>query len=235
MRPLLLFLACGFAPLLAQESPSPTETPVTTSTVSPTPSASPVSTSTPRSIRISFLPPPLEGTVSLGIYNSANQLVRILHQEASFDEFTIGADALQTKWDGTNDDGLAAPPGKYHARGFLIANMKIEELPASESPAPVDSSTPVRVKLVANPLEDNERPSVDLTAGADDENACIQTDDGLPLVTVCPTGTLDFAATLQQRSDKSLHLVLRGPTTRDFKITGITKMMSFDAGEFQLK
>src|SRR2546421_551234 len=53
-----------------------------------------------RSVPLSFLPPPMEGTISLGIYNDADQLVRVLHQEAGLDEFSIGADALVTKWDG---------------------------------------------------------------------------------------------------------------------------------------
>src|SRR5712692_764948 len=79
---------------LAQESP----------TAPAFPSASPT-----RSVRISFLPPPLEGTISLGIYDSSGQLVRVLHQEAELDEFTVGADALVTQWDGKNDDGEDLP------------------------------------------------------------------------------------------------------------------------------
>src|ERR1039457_7029880 len=85
-----------------------------------TPSAPPALSASPaRTVRISFLPPPLEGTISLGIYDANGQLVRVLHQESKLDEFTVGADALVTKWDGKNDDGEDLPPGKYHARGFL--------------------------------------------------------------------------------------------------------------------
>jgi len=52
---------------------------------SPSPSAIPA-----RSVRINFVPPPLEGKICLGVYNEWGQLVRVLHQEAEFDEFTIG-------------------------------------------------------------------------------------------------------------------------------------------------
>jgi len=83
--------------------------------ISPSPSAS----ATPaRAVRISFVPPPLEGKISLGVYNEWSQLVRVLHQEADFDEFAIGADALSTKWDGKDDYDYDLPAGKYSARGF---------------------------------------------------------------------------------------------------------------------
>src|SRR5207247_9291235 len=101
------FLAISF--LRAQETsplPSPTATP-------------------PRSVRISFVPPPLEGKISLGVYSEWGQLVRVLHQEAEFDEFTIGADALSLKWDGKDDFDYDLPAGKYSARSFQGAAMKI--------------------------------------------------------------------------------------------------------------
>jgi hypothetical protein len=104
---LLSFAAAAFA----QELPTPSATP------SPMPTATPALA---RSARISFLPPPLEGTISLGIYDGSGKLVRVLHQQADLDEFTVGADALVTKWDGKNDDGEDLPRGKYHARGFAV-------------------------------------------------------------------------------------------------------------------
>src|ERR1700736_1747431 len=139
----------AFATLTAaQESP----------TASPSPSASSAPT---RSVRISFLPPPLEGTISLGIYDKSGQLVRVLHQEAEVDEFTVGADALVTKWDGKNDDGEDLPRGKYHARGFLVGQLKLENLGKTGTPPP-DDPLSVQVKLVANPLANNAKAIVDL-------------------------------------------------------------------------
>ena len=43
-----------------------------------------------RNVRISFLPPPLDGTISLGIYDAKGKLVRVLLREADINEFTIG-------------------------------------------------------------------------------------------------------------------------------------------------
>jgi hypothetical protein len=201
--------------------------------ISPSPSAS----ATPgRAVRISFVPPPLEGKVSLGVYNEWGQLVRVLHQEAEFDEFTIGADALSTKWDGKDDYDYDLPAGKYSARGFLVAPMKIEQISQTDEAVFIDPAPPVRIKLVANPLENNERPTIDLVAGYDDDSTYIQTLDGLPLVTVSKLDkSSEVAVVLDLERDKSLNMLVRTAVTREFRITGITKMMAFDCGQFELK
>ena len=198
---------------------------------SPSPGAAPA-----RSIRISFVPPPLEGKISLGVYNEWGQLVRVLHQEAEFDEFTIGADALSTKWDGKDDYDYDLPAGKYSARGFLVAPMKIEQISQTDEAVFIDPAPPVRIKLVANPLENNERPTIDLVAGYDDDSTYIQTLDGLPLVTVSKLDkSSEVAVVLDLERDKSLNMLVRTAVTREFRITGITKMMAFDCGSFELK
>jgi hypothetical protein len=91
---------------------------------SPTPPAKP--SPTDRSVRISFLPPPLDGTISLGIYDSKGKLVRVLHREADINEFDIGTDALSTMWDGKDDAGENVPAGKYSAHGFVVGDLGIE-------------------------------------------------------------------------------------------------------------
>jgi hypothetical protein len=197
-------------------------------------SPSPSPTATPdRSVRISFVPPPLEGKISLGVYDQTGRLVRVLHQEAEFDEFNIGADALTTKWDGKDDDEHDLPAGKYSARGFLVAPMKI-------GPETVDGSSPgvssVHIKLVANPLENNERPTVDITAGFDDDDAYLQTGDGLPLVTVAKRGDANSVSLAAGRDPRSVIVCLgNGANTRQVEVSGLSKMMAFDCGRFELK
>ena len=105
----LVFAATWLAGVcLAQESPSPTATPA------------------PRSIRVSFAPPPLDGTISLGVYDAKGKLVRVLFREADINEFDIGSDSLSTTWDGKDDVGENVPPGKYSAHGFVVGDLKIE-------------------------------------------------------------------------------------------------------------
>src|SRR5947209_5156606 len=170
----LAFLAAILASIAAaQESPTPTspaspeESPAlsippegsTTPPAAPeqTPSVSPA-----RSVRISFVPPPLEGTISLGIYDKNGKLVRVLHQEAKLNEFAIGADALVTQWDGKNDDGEDLPAGKYRARGYLVGALKAEDLgQVANSPPQNSPSGSVKVKLMPNPLAHAKRSIID--------------------------------------------------------------------------
>jgi hypothetical protein len=104
---------------------------------------------TPRSVRISFLPPPLEGTISLGIYDSSGKLVRVLHREAELDAFQIGKDALITSWDGKNDAGENLPAGKYHARGFVVGDIEIEGVGFFFNDWVTDESSP-RIRRIDN-------------------------------------------------------------------------------------
>ncbi len=101
-------LIFGLALAQAQEPPSP-----------PVPA--------PRVIRLHFAAPPLAGTISLGIYDQAGKLVRVLHREDTISDFTEGHDALETTWDGNSDAGLPLPNGRYQARGFLVGeDVKVE-------------------------------------------------------------------------------------------------------------
>ena len=102
-----LILTLAFSP--AQDSPTPS------------PSAQPL-----RTVSLRFALPPLEGTISLGIYNHDGKLVRTLHREDAISEFTAGHDALETVWDGTDDEGNPLPNGKYAGRGYVVGGLKVE-------------------------------------------------------------------------------------------------------------
>src|SRR4051794_15755385 len=169
----IVFVGSAIALLAQEPSASPAEATSAAPSVAPilsptpTPMFSPAPTGAPtRSVRISFLPPPLEGTISLGIYNEWDQLVRVLHQEADLDEFIVGEDALSTKGDGRDNNGEAVAPGKNQARGFVVANLKTERVNSSP-PGPVDfnGNASVSIKLMANPLPKDERATIQLSVG----------------------------------------------------------------------
>ncbi len=226
----ILFALASIYSLAAQESAIPS----LTAQESPSPTPSPI-----RSARISFVPPPLEGTISLGIYDGNGKLVRILHQQAEqaeLNELTIGADALETKWDGKNDDGEDLPAGKYHARGYLVGRSKIEDLgQATVPPVKDNASGNVKVKLMPNPLASNERPIVDLGVGFDNEGSFLKTTDGLPLCTVSDTPNL-IRASIKKNGEKSVDVWQDdGAAVEQFRISNIDKMMAFDCGDFELK
>jgi len=139
--PLFLALLLGFAPVVrGQESPTP----------------EPISAPPARSVRISFLPPPLDGTISLGIYDAKGKLVRVLHREADINEFKIGTDALSTTWDGKDDAGENAQPGKYSARGFVVGDLKIEGVGFFFNDFVTTEDSPRVRSLQSVRLQDNE-------------------------------------------------------------------------------
>ncbi len=114
MRIAIFLFLLGLTTAVAQESPSPAATA----------SSSPVPL---RNLTLRFALPPLEGTISLGIYDQSGKLVRVLHREDTVADFTPGHDALETSWDGADDDGSPLPAGKYHGRGFVVGDeIKVE-------------------------------------------------------------------------------------------------------------
>lgn len=187
-----------------------------------------------RKSRISFLPPPVDGAISLGVYDESEQLVRVLQQEADVDEFTIGADALVTFWDGKDNDGFDLPAGTYHARGFVVPKISVKQ-----SEGGSDMGTEVasaKVKLVANPLLKNERATIEVAAGFDDENAFIKTADGLPLLTLTQGTDISKASLISVAENKTLSvLITDGKGVHRVEVTGLEKMMAFDCGEIELK
>jgi hypothetical protein len=226
---------------IAQESPgssaSPSASPTPNATPSPSPTPSPnVSASPARSVRISFVPPPLEGTVSLGVYDANKKLVRVLMQEAEPDEFTVGADALIAKWDGKDNNEQDLPAGKYHARGYLVGRLKVEDKGRAADFSPDSSTTDhVQVKLVSNPLAKDARLVVDLAVGFDEEKIFLKTMDDLPLFTVIEAPQL-VRASITKSGEKSVDVwASNGTMVEQVRVSNIDKMMAFDCGEIELK
>ncbi|MGB8352907.1 MAG: hypothetical protein WCD79_03390, partial [Chthoniobacteraceae bacterium] len=80
-----------------------------------------------RGVQLMFVPPPMEGgTISLGIYDPAGKLVRVLHQEAQPTDFFAALNGFITYWDGKDDSGKLMPAGKYLARGYMVGPMDFE-------------------------------------------------------------------------------------------------------------
>src|SRR5947209_18274206 len=155
--------------VLAQESPTPSQTEM----LSPSPTPSPPA-STARNVPLRFVPPPMEGTISLGIFDSSDKLVRVLHREAKIDNFTIDENSLKTTWDGKNDAGEDLPTGKYRARGYTVGRLKVDDLGKVEAP-PNGAADHVSVKLVTNPLVSDTRSVMELGVGFDSKGSFLKT------------------------------------------------------------
>jgi hypothetical protein len=215
----------------AQESPSPGETASAASEQTPSPSPA---ASAARSVPLRFVPPPMEGTISLGIWGSDDKLVRVLHRESKIDNFTIDENALKTTWDGKNDAGEDLPAGKYRARGYLVGRLKVDDVGRVES-APDGASDHVSVKLVTNPLVSDTRSVMDLGLGFDNKGSFLKTMDGLPLATVNEAANL-VRVSIGKDGEKAAD-VWQGDANaiEHFHVANIDKMMAFDCGFFDLK
>jgi hypothetical protein len=229
----------------AQDSPTPTPSP--TPGESPSPSISPeqmilsptpeqtASPSPARSVRISFVPPPMDGTISLGIYDQAGKIVRVLHQNAQLNDFTIGADALVTRWDGRDDGHQDLPSGKYHARGYLVGPLKREDLGETPPPSTEIEANMVKVRVVRNPLRKEKRPAVELGIGFNSEGSYLKTSDGLPLFRISERPNV-VRAEIAAKSENAVDIWQDdGTSVHQFRISNIDQMMAFDCGEFELK
>jgi len=240
---LTAMLACV---VTAQESPAPTSSAIPETSPSPsfspefiTPSLTPAQTpsaSPARSVRISFVPPPLEGTISLGIYDKSGKLVRVLHQEAQLNEFAIGADGLVTQWNGQNDEEQDVPAGRYRARGYVTGPLKVEDLGDSSAPSMESKANEkVKVKLVRNPLRKEKRPFVELGIGFDSDGSYLKTSDDLPLFTVSETPNLSRVWIIKKNEDAVDVWQDDGNKVHQFRISNLDQMMAFDCGELELK
>jgi len=229
----------------AQESPTPSAPPEESPALSTPPEGSgapsPLPEQTPsvppgRSVRISFVPPPMEGIISLGIYDSTGKLMRVLHQEAKLNEFAIGADGLVTQWDGKNDEDKDLPAGKYHAHGYLVGSLKMEDLGQASAPvAENNAARTAKVRLIPNPLHNDKRSIVDIGIGFDSDGSYLKTDDELPLVTVSETPNL-IRAGISKKSENAVDVWQDdGTSVREFRVSNVNKMMAFDCGEIELK
>lgn len=243
---ILIFCVACVAISAAQESPTPAPSPVPgesfspsispEESVSPSPTLEQTPSSSPaRSVRISFVPPPMDGIFSLGIYDQAGKLVRVLHQNAQLNDFTIGADALVTRWDGKDDEHQDSASGRYHARGYVVGPLKRDDLGETSPPSSQSEGNVVKVRLVRNPLRKEKRPVLELGIRFNSEGSYLKTNDGLPLFKVSETPNVTRAR-IAAKGENGVDIWQDdGTKVHQYRISNVDQMMAFDCGEFELK
>jgi hypothetical protein len=177
----------------------------------------------------------MDGTISLGIYDQSGKLVRVLHQNAQLNDFAIGADALVTRWDGTDDGHQGLPSGRYYARGYLVGSQKREDLGETSPPPPEIEANLVKVRLVRNPLRKDKRPVVELGIGFNSDGSYLKTSDGLPLFKISETSNVTRASIASENENAVDIWQDDGTSVHQFRVSNVDQMMAFDCGEFELK
>ena len=164
MRIALFFFVLALATGQAQETAAPSSSPVQ----SPPPASSPA-----RGIPLRFALPPLDGTISLGIYDGTGELVRVLHREDEVTDFTAGNDALETVWDGNDDDDHPLPNGKYSARGYVVGTLRVEGIDYFFNDWVTDAKSPHLRSVTQLWMENGElRIDAELAGGRKSAFAC---------------------------------------------------------------
>jgi hypothetical protein len=103
-----------------------------------------------RGLKLQFLPPPMEGTISMGVYDAGGKLVRTLASEADVREdahFVKAVNGLVTWWDGKDDAGALLPKGKYNVRGFGVGDLQVEGV-ATHGNDWIEDETSQRVRRI---------------------------------------------------------------------------------------
>jgi hypothetical protein len=177
----------------------------------------------------------MDGTISLGIYDQSGKLVRVLHQNAQLNDFTVGADALVTHWDGKDDRHEDLPSGRYHARGYLVGPLKRDDLGETSPPSTDNESDMVKVRLVRNPLRKDKARLLEVGVGFDSEGTYLKTINGLPLFKVSDMTNVTRAG-IAAKGDNAVDVWQDdGTMVHQFRISNVDQMMGFDCGDFQLK
>src|SRR5204863_5222947 len=139
-------------------------------------------------------------------------------------------------WDGKNDNGEDSPAGRYHARGYLVGSLKVEDLnQGAASPPENKSNASVKVNLVPNPLANDKRTLVELATGFDNDGSYLKTNDGLRLFTISESPNLSRVSIIR-KGDKLVDVSqTNGTVFHQFRISNVDQMMAFDCGELELK
>jgi hypothetical protein len=110
--------------------------------------------------QLMFVPPPVEGVISLGVYDSKAKLVRVLKKAAAIDSFKSGLNGLYVDWDHNDANGRPVPSGKFFARGVLIGDVKAEGVAFHLNDWIHDSDDPRIRKILSATLLSELRPVV---------------------------------------------------------------------------
>ena len=110
--------------------------------------------------QLMFVPPPVEGLISLGVYDSKAKLIRVLKKAATIDSFKSGLNGLFVDWDHNDAHGRPVPSGKFFARGVLIGDVKVEGIAFHLNDWIHDSDDPRIRKILSATLLSELRPVV---------------------------------------------------------------------------
>ncbi len=91
----------------------------------PIPASESAKTNPPRAKITVALPEP-EGTLSIGIFNSAGKIVKPLTSEKEISSLKSTLNGIELFWDYTGEKGLPVSGSNYRAKGFLVSDLNAQ-------------------------------------------------------------------------------------------------------------
>ena len=200
--------------------------------------------------------PELEGPVTMGIFSTKGDLVRLLYQDAPVDSIPAGLNGLIMTWDEKDASGRLLPSGIYRARGLVHGPVSISTLPfqdknwlipASETgatnfPSPTNAafwnescSNTITVPSAKDELL-SSRPMITIKALPVDKGVQISA-NGLPLAEIPTTSTTSpVSATLCKRMEAGTAVitVTSAGATSSCAISGLDRIVPLEAGTLEI-
>ncbi len=205
--------------------------------------------------------PELDGPVTMGIFSSKGDLVRLLYRDAPVDSIPAGLNGLIMTWDGKNGSGQAAPAGTYKARGLVHGAVSVSTMPfrdknwllpvvssgpsgplgdTNAEPASKDSGGGVCTNRIMIPAAKDEllssQPMIAIVATPLDKFVQISA-GGLPLVEVpIAQNTAPVSATLSPGLDPGTAVITigTGKESTSCTISGLDHLVPLEAGTLEI-
>jgi hypothetical protein len=193
--------------------------------------------------------PELDGPVTMGIFSSSGERVRLLHRDAAVDTIPAGLNGLIMSWDGKDDQGRDVPAGTYRARGLVHGPLRVTALPVGNSlpvppacreerdllpPRPPFPKNRITIRAAKDELLES-RPLLSIEAGIEGD-ACVIRAEGLPLLSIPvePTGNVSPGITHGPVPGSAL-LTMEGPRgSSTYTISGLDRLVPLNAGALEI-
>jgi hypothetical protein len=153
---------------------------------------------------------------------------------ASLKENRIYLSLVATKGNGGDQ---AISEWKVDFEKSIVAHKNFSVAGGKPVTTPAEENVPdkVKVKLLANPLLNEDRVTVEMMIGLDADGSFIKAADGLPLCTISETQNLSRALLASHGANALDVFQDDGAVVEQFRVSGVDQMMSFDCGGFELK
>lgn len=193
--------------------------------------------------------PELEGPVTMEIFSSSGERVRLLHRDAGVDTIPAGLNGLIMSWDGRDDQGRDVPAGTYRARGLVHGPLRVTALPVGNSlPIAAACREEADMFLLRPPFPKNRitiraakdellesRPLLSIDAGIEGD-ACVIRADGLPLLSIPmeSTGNVSPGITHGPAAGTALITIDDPKGSSTYTIMGLDRLVPLNAGALEI-